>query len=79
MQIQEWTPAQIEYLTALASKGYSDKEITAKLNAKFSTNRSRSSVIGKAKREGIRIASGRRYTTAARASKRWAYAPGPRP
>ena len=79
MQIQEWTAEQINYLKVLASNGYSDREITAKLNAKFGTNRTRSSVIGKAKRDGIRIACGRRYTPAAKASKRWAYAPGPRP
>ncbi len=79
MQIQEWTAEQIGHLKALASKGYSDSEITAKLNAKFGTSRSRSSVIGKARRDGIRIACGRRYTPAAKASKRWAYAPGSRP
>lgn len=79
MQIQEWTPQQIEHLRALAFKGFSDSEITAKLNAKFGTSRSRSSVIGKAKRAGIRIACGRRYTPAAKASKRWAYAPGAKP
>lgn len=51
----EWTEERVERLHGLAKEGRSSREIAERLSSEFGETVSKSAVIGKAYREGIRL------------------------